>query len=67
MINEIELNEEGNYLHETLMFMNLSSYDRVKWVILWLRHGKVALEAFSACKCNLAGRIKKCSEIQGFF
>ena len=59
IINETEWNEEGNYLHHILKGMNLLSYSRVQRVRFWLRYGKVVLEVLSACKCNVAGGIKK--------
>jgi hypothetical protein len=60
IINETEWDEEGNYLHQILTGMNLLSYNRVQRVRFWLRYGKVVLEVLSACKCNVAGGIKKC-------
>ena len=39
--------------------MNLLSYSRVQRVRFWMRYGKVVLEVLSACKCNVAGSIKK--------
>jgi len=59
IIHENEWNEEGNYLHHILKGMNLLSYSRVQRVRFWLRYGKVVLEVLSACKCNVAGGIKK--------
>ena len=58
-INETEWNEEGNYLHHALKGMNLLSYNRVKRVRFWLRHGKVVLEVLSTYKCNVASGIKR--------
>ena len=59
LINEIEMYDEGNYLHELLDGMNLLSYNKVKRVKFWLRYGKVVLEILSACKCNAASGMKK--------
>ena len=59
VMNETEWNEEGNYLNQMLTDMNLSSYDRVKWVRFWLTHSKVALEVLSTCEHNVAGEIEK--------
>ena len=59
LINEIEMYDEGNYLHELLDGMNLLSYNKVKRVKFWLRYGKVVMEILSACKCNAASGMKK--------
>ena len=59
VINEIEMYDEGNFLHEILQGMNLLSYNKVKRVQFWLRYGKVVLDVLSACKCNAAAALKK--------
>jgi len=59
VMNEMEMYEEGNYLHELLDGMNLLSYNKVKRLKFWLRYGKVVLDVLSACKCNAASGLKK--------